>query len=165
MTHLASFGPFVSIFYYYLGIFPLLDHVYSTKCIIKIRSDYLGTTTRETGPNDTRHVVWAIREVFIIFFLYLILTNPFLILLILLIAYIYMPQVHFFLRLFIIYLLYVYLQLTSTTTATITTTNRLEVYNQLPPFPSPTLPQPTWTGCLLPEKTTGAAADVDEQQR
>ena len=40
----------------------------TTKGIIVIGTDLLETTTRRTGPNDAKHVVWAIIKSFLLLF-------------------------------------------------------------------------------------------------
>ena len=54
----ASFGPFVSFF------LSISCFIITNKCI-QVLFIYGKAATMETGPNDAKRIVWAIREVFI----------------------------------------------------------------------------------------------------
>ena len=62
MTRIASFGPLVSVFFYFscfFFFFSILNQLYRFYDNVEVRMDTQEGTTRKTSPNDANCVVWG----------------------------------------------------------------------------------------------------------
>ena len=68
-----SFGLLVRVFCYYPCFFTYTNHLTGSNGILKLWRYLQEATTKRTGPNDVKHVVWAISTCFfflIVFFFF-----------------------------------------------------------------------------------------------
>ena len=67
-TRIASFGPLVSVFFYFSCFLYILNHFYRFYVNMEVQMDTQEGTTRKTSPNDAIRVVWAISTCFLFLF-------------------------------------------------------------------------------------------------
>ena len=71
---MVSFGPLVSVFLLFV-FFISPNHLTGINEILKLRRGLWEAMTRHTDPNNVKHIVWAIGDVFFLLIVFFVYTN------------------------------------------------------------------------------------------
>ena len=75
-TRDASFGPYVSFFFYIFVFFLHTNDIFRYYwCCLKVWKNLIKPTTTISGPNDAIRVIWALSECFYIIIRYFLILN------------------------------------------------------------------------------------------